>query len=90
MLTLSAAVGAVLGVVGLTDNEPTARVVSVGAVGFVVGMVMRATTLSGPSVITSNPAICDHFKTGQRSRAQDMKLFYRGSASLGKFFSISL
>jgi len=42
------------------------------------------------SVITSNPAICDHFKTGQRSRAQDMKLFYRGSASLGKFFSISL
>ncbi len=24
------------------------------------------------SVITSKPAICDHFKTGQRSRAQDM------------------
>jgi len=51
MLTLSAAVGAVLGVVGLTDNEPTARVVSVGAVGFVVGMVMRATTLSGLGTI---------------------------------------
>jgi multidrug resistance protein MdtO len=51
MLTLSAAVGAVLGVVGLTDNEPMARVVSVGAVGFVVGMVMRATTLSGLGTI---------------------------------------
>jgi hypothetical protein len=24
------------------------------------------------SVITSKPAICDHLKTGQRSRAQDM------------------
>jgi hypothetical protein len=24
------------------------------------------------SVITSKPAICDHFKTGQRSRVQDM------------------
>jgi multidrug resistance protein MdtO len=51
MLTLSAAVGAVLGVVGLTDNAPMARVVSVGAVGFVVGMVMRATTLSGLGTI---------------------------------------
>jgi len=51
MLTLSAAVGAVLGVVGLTDNEPMARVVSVGVVGFVVGMVMRATTLSGLGTI---------------------------------------
>jgi hypothetical protein len=32
------------------------------------------------SVITSNPAICDHFKSGQRSRIQDMKLFYRAAA----------
>jgi hypothetical protein len=42
------------------------------------------------SVITSKPAICDHFKTGQRSWAQDMKLFYRVGTSSGKFFSISL
>jgi hypothetical protein len=40
-------------------------------------------------VITSKPAIYDHFKTGQRSRAQDMKLFYRAGASSGKFISIS-
>jgi len=34
-----------------------------------------------PSVITSKPAIDDHFKTGQRSRTQDMKLFYRTGGS---------
>ena len=39
----------------------------------------------GPSVITAKPAICDHFKTGQRSRGQDMKLFYRAGAGSGKF-----
>jgi hypothetical protein len=38
-----------------------------------------------PSVITAKPAICDHFKTGQRSRGQDMKLFYRAGAGSGKF-----
>jgi hypothetical protein len=37
------------------------------------------------SVITAKPAICDHFKTGQRSRGQDMKLFYRADAGSGKF-----
>jgi hypothetical protein len=37
------------------------------------------------SVITAKPAICDHFKTGQRSRGQDMKLFYRAGAGSGKF-----
>jgi hypothetical protein len=42
------------------------------------------------SVITSKPAICDHFKTGQRSRAQNMKLFYLACASWGKFCSLSL
>jgi multidrug resistance protein MdtO len=51
MLTLSTAVGTVIGVVGVTDNDPMARVVSVGAIGFVVGMVMRATTL--PSLGTT-------------------------------------
>jgi len=45
--------------------------------------------LSWTSVITSKPAIRDHFKTGQRSLAQDMKLFYRAGASSGKCFSIS-
>jgi hypothetical protein len=42
------------------------------------------------SVITSNPAISDHFKSGQRSRAQDMRLFYRAGAGSGKFCSVSL
>ena len=27
-------------------------------------------------MITSKPATCYHFKTGQRSRTQDMKLLY--------------
>jgi hypothetical protein len=40
-------------------------------------------------VITSKPAINDHFKTGQRSRTQDMKLFYRDDGSLSKLFLIS-
>jgi hypothetical protein len=40
------------------------------------------------SVITSKAAINDHFKTGQRNRGQDMKLFYRASGSLGKLFLI--
>jgi len=43
-----------------------------------------------PSVNTSKPAINDHFKTGQRSRTQDMKLFYRAEATSGKLFLISL
>jgi integrase len=43
-----------------------------------------------PSVITSNPATCDHFKSGQRGRTQDMKLFYRAGAGSGKFYSASL
>jgi hypothetical protein len=42
-----------------------------------------------PSVITSKPAINDHFKTGQRSRAQNMKLFYRDGAGFRKFCSVS-
>jgi hypothetical protein len=41
------------------------------------------------SVITSNPATCDHFKSGQRSRTQDMKLFYRAGAGSGKYCSVS-
>jgi hypothetical protein len=41
------------------------------------------------SVITSKPAINDHFKTGQRSRAQNMKLFYRDGAGFRKFCSVS-
>ena len=41
-----------------------------------------------PSVITSKAAINDHFKTGQRNRGQDMKLFYRAGGSLGKLFVI--
>jgi hypothetical protein len=40
-------------------------------------------------VITSKPAIDDHLKTGQRSRSQDMKLFYRADAGSGKFSSVS-
>jgi hypothetical protein len=40
-------------------------------------------------VITSKPAIYDHFKTGQRSRAQDMKLFYRAGGSWSKLLLIS-
>src|SRR5262249_5305364 len=47
LLTLSAAVGTGIGVVGITDNDPMARVLSVGAIGFVVGMWMRAATLPG-------------------------------------------
>ena len=42
------------------------------------------------SVITSKAAINDHFKTGQRNRGQDMKLFYRASSSSGKLFLILL
>ena len=45
---------------------------------------------SAPSVITSNPATCDHFKSGQRSRTQDMKLFYLTGAGSGKFCFVSL
>jgi hypothetical protein len=41
------------------------------------------------SVITSKPAIHDHFKTGQRSRTQDMKLFYRVGGSSGKLLLFS-
>jgi hypothetical protein len=44
---------------------------------------------SPPSVITPKPAINDHFKTGQRSRAQDMKLFYREGGTAGKLLVIS-
>ena len=39
-------------------------------------------------MITSKPAIYDHFKSGQRSRTQDMKLFYRASGSLSKLLLI--
>jgi hypothetical protein len=39
-------------------------------------------------MITSKPAIYDHFKTGQRSRTQDMKLFYLADGSSGKLFLI--
>jgi hypothetical protein len=46
--------------------------------------------ITRPSVITSNPAICDHFKSGQRSRTQDMKLFYLTGAGSGKFCFVSL
>src|ERR1035438_1669929 len=42
-----------------------------------------------PSVITSKPAINDHFKTGQRSRAQDMTLFYRAGATFRKVCFVS-
>jgi hypothetical protein len=42
-----------------------------------------------PSVITSKPAIHDHFKTGQRSCTQNMKLFYLADARSGKFCSVS-
>ena len=45
---------------------------------------------STTSVITSKPAINDHFKTGQRSRIQDMKLFYRASGSLSKLLLLLL
>jgi hypothetical protein len=41
------------------------------------------------SVITSKPAIHDHFKTGQRSCTQNMKLFYLADARSGKFCSVS-
>ena len=51
LLTLTAAVGTVIGVVGITDNDPMARVLSVGAIGFAVGMWMRAATL--PSLGTT-------------------------------------
>jgi hypothetical protein len=34
--------------------------------------IFRDRKFVSASVITSKPAICDHFKTGQRSRAQDM------------------
>jgi hypothetical protein len=42
-----------------------------------------------PSVITSKPAIHDHFKTGQRSCTQNMKLLYLADARSGKFCSVS-
>ena len=51
LLTLTAAVGTVIGVVGITDNDPMVRVLSVGAIGFAVGMWMRAATL--PSLGTT-------------------------------------
>jgi hypothetical protein len=41
------------------------------------------------SVITSKPAIHDHFKTGQRSCTQNMKLLYLADARSGKFCSVS-
>jgi hypothetical protein len=41
------------------------------------------------SVITSKPAINDHFKTGQRSRVQNMMLFYRDGAGSRKFCAAS-
>jgi cobalamin biosynthesis protein CobD/CbiB len=71
--------------------------IAVGIVGWLINAYITVPTniktilnIVLASVITSKPAICDHFKTGQRSWAQDMKLFYRVGTSSGKFFSISL
>ena len=45
ILALAASIGAVLGVVILTDNDPMARVLSVAIVSFLAGILMFATTL---------------------------------------------
>ena len=50
---------------------------------------LRRLPLRSPSVITSKPAIHDHFKTGQRSCTQNMKLLYLADARSGKFCSVS-
>jgi CheY-like chemotaxis protein len=71
-------------------RSPTILIVEDDAVVRNVMVTVLAHEDYRASVITSKPAICDHFKTGQRSRAQDMKLFYRAGTSSGKFFSISL
>jgi hypothetical protein len=61
-----------------------------GAAGVALGSVanLARSEVSTSSVITSKPAINDHFKTGQRSRTQDMKLFYLSDGSSGKLFLI--
>lgn len=50
VLTLCAAVATELAVVILTDNSPMSRVLSVAAVAFLAGMVMRATTIPNNGV----------------------------------------
>jgi multidrug resistance protein MdtO len=50
ILTLSVAVATELAVVILTDNSPMSRVLSVAAVTFLAGMVMRATTVPNNGV----------------------------------------
>jgi multidrug resistance protein MdtO len=50
VLTLCAAVATELAVVILTDNSPMSRVLSVAAVTFLAGMVMRATTIPSNGV----------------------------------------
>jgi multidrug resistance protein MdtO len=50
VLTLAVAVATELAVVILTDNSPMSRVLSVAAVTFLAGMVMRATTMPNNGV----------------------------------------
>jgi multidrug resistance protein MdtO len=50
LITLAAAVATELAVVILTDNSPMSRVLSVGAVTFLAGMMMRATTIPNNGV----------------------------------------
>ena len=45
MLAVIASIGTVLGVVGLTDNDPMARVLGVAVVTFVAGMIMLSSTV---------------------------------------------
>jgi hypothetical protein len=52
----------------LAASSPHAAGPAVPHLGLVYGQ-------RGTSVITSNPAMRDHFKTGQMSRAQDLNLF---------------
>ena len=51
ILTLGAAVVTELALVVLTDNSPMSRVLSVAAVTFLAGMMMRATTIPNNGVI---------------------------------------
>ena len=54
-----------------------------------VGWTATFNNMLQASVITSKPAIHDHFKTGQRSCTQNMKLLYLADARSGKFCSVS-
>src|SRR5580704_4226374 len=51
ILTLGAAVVTELALVVLTDNSPMSRVLSVAAVTFLAGMMMRATTIPNNGVL---------------------------------------